>query len=230
MIIGNGQEILIAGETCVADPSGALWHGATCSIIVSDLHLEKGSSFARRGMLLPPYDTVATLMHLRRVLDHYNPQRVIALGDSFHDARAAERLADAERGKIVDMQQDRTWVWISGNHDPAPPQGLAGETMEEMRMGALTLRHEPQSGAAEGEVAGHLHPVARVVTKRGSLRRRCFVSDGSRCILPAFGVYAGGLNLRDEAFAPLFPTRVPHAHVLGRDRIYSVALEQCYAD
>ena len=102
--------------------------------------------------------------------------------------------------------------------------------MEEIHIGALTLRHEPQLGVANGEVAGHLHPVARVVTKRGSLRRRCFVSDGSRCILPAFGVYAGGLNLRDEAFAPLFPTRAPHAHVLGRDRIYSVALEQCYSD
>ena len=230
MIIGNGTAIEIAGETCLADPSGALWHAMTSSLIVSDLHLEKGSSFARRGMMLPPYDTVATLMHLRRVLDHYNPKRVIALGDSFHDREAAERLADTERAKIGEMQSGRDWIWISGNHDPAPPQGLEGETAEEINIGALILRHEPRTGAAEGEVAGHLHPVARVVTKRGSLRRRCFVSDGTRCIMPAFGAYAGGLNLRDPAFAPLFHGRSPQAHVLGRDRIYSVAQDQCFAD
>ena len=230
MIIGNGHEIVINGESCLADPSGALWHGASRSLIVSDLHLEKGSSFARRGMMLPPYDTVATLMHLRRVLDHYEPQRVIALGDSFHDRDAANRLADAEREKIADMQKNRDWIWISGNHDPAPPQGLAGDVATDMRMGALILRHEPQSGVVEGASGPPLHPVARVVTPRGSLRRRCFVSDGSRCILPAFGVYAGGLNIRDEAFAPLFVTRAPVAHVLGRDRLYSVAHEQCGVD
>jgi DNA ligase-associated metallophosphoesterase len=230
VIIGNGQEILIAGETCVADPSGALWHGATRSIIVSDLHLEKGSSFARRGMLLPPYDTVATLMHLGRVLDHYNPQRVIALGDSFHDAQAAERLADAEREKLVDMQQDRTWIWISGNHDPEPPEDLGGLCASEIRLGALTLRHEPQAGASPGEIAGHLHPVARVCAPAGTLRRRCFVSDGSRCVMPAFGAFAVGLNIRDAAFAPLFSRAPLVAHVMGRSRIYAAPISRCVGD
>jgi metallophosphoesterase superfamily enzyme len=92
------------------------------------------------------------------------------------------------------------------------------------------LRHEPRAGDAAGDIAGHLHPVARVVTMRGSLRRRCFASDGARCVMPAFGAYAGGLNLRDAAFARLFPGRAPRAHVLGRDRVYAVAHEYCYAD
>jgi DNA ligase-associated metallophosphoesterase len=230
VIIGNGHQIQVAGEDCVADTSGALYLAQTRTLVVSDLHLEKGSSFARRGMMIPPYDTVATLMRLKRVIDHYDPACVIALGDSFHDREAAERLADEDREKISSLQKNRDWIWISGNHDPAPPQNLAGETREEIRIGALVLRHEPVQGEAEGEVAGHLHPVARVVTPRGSLRRRCFVSDGARCILPAFGAYAGGLNLRDKAFAPLFPARHPQAHVLGRDRIYSVAHENCYGD
>ena len=229
-MIGNGQEITIAQETCVADTSGALYHARTRTLIVSDLHLEKGSSFARRGMMIPPYDTVATLMRLKRVIEHYDPQRVIALGDSFHDRDAPERLAGEDRAKISALQKGRDWIWIAGNHDPAPPHGLAGEMAQEIRFAALVLRHEPHQGAAEGEIAGHLHPVARVVTPRGSLRRRCFVSDGARCILPAFGAYAGGLNLRDKAFAPLFPLRAPHAHVLGRNRIYPVAHENCHAD
>ena len=230
MIIGNGREITIAGHVCTADTSGALYLAGSRTLIVSDLHLEKGSSFARRGMLIPPYDTVATLMHLKRVIEHFDPARVIALGDSFHDRDAAARLSDQSRATLVELQDQRNWVWVSGNHDPAPPFGLAGEVCDEMRIGALILRHEPQAGVCVGEIAGHLHPVARVVTARGSLRRRCFVSDGSRCILPAFGAYAGGLNLRDEAFAGLFPQTPPTAHVLGRDRIYSVAQDNCFAD
>ena len=214
----------------MADTSGALYLARTRSLIVSDLHLEKGSSLARRGMMIPPYDTVATLMHLKRVIAHYDPRQVIALGDSFHDREGSERLSDQNRAALADLQKNRAWIWISGNHDPAPPQGLAGDVADEMQMGALILRHEPRAGEVFGEIAGHLHPVARVVTKRGSLRRRCFVSDGTRCILPAFGSYAGGLNLRDEAFAPLFAQRKPIAHVLGRDRLYSVAQEQCCAD
>jgi len=230
VIIGNGHEIEIAGEACLADTSGALYLASTRTLIVSDLHLEKGSSFARRGMMIPPYDTVATLLRLKRVIDHYDPACVIALGDSFHDRGAAARLGEEDRAKIAALQINRDWIWISGNHDPDPPQGLAGQMRDEWRIGALVFRHEPVQGPAMGEVAGHLHPVARVVTPRGSLRRRCFVSDGARCILPAFGAYAGGLNLRDKAFAPLFPQRAPQAHVLGRERIYSVAQDHCFAD
>jgi hypothetical protein len=102
--------------------------------------------------------------------------------------------------------------------------------MAQLTLGPLTLRHEPQAGAAPGEIAGHLHPCARVAARAGSLRRRCFASDGSRCVLPAFGAFAGGLNVRDAAFAPLFPHGPPLAHVLGRGRVYPVPMSACLTD
>ena len=227
---GAPQEISIAGASFTADASGALYLEAERLIVVADLHLEKGSSYARRRVLLPPYDTAATLAHLARVIARYNPRRVIALGDSFHDRDAAERMGEGDRASLRALQTGRDWIWIAGNHDPAPPASLQGEAHDEMRVGPITFRHEPRAGDAPGEIAGHLHPVARVVTARGSLRRRCFASDGERCVMPAFGAYAGGLNLRDIAFARLFPHRVPHAHVLGRDRVYAVGHAQCHAD
>ena len=227
---GAAQEIVIAGESFVADASGALYFEAESLIVVADLHLEKGSSYARRRVLLPPYDTAATLAHLARVIGRYTPRRVIALGDSFHDRDAAARMGEEDRAALRALQAGRDWIWIAGNHDPAPPTLLAGEAQDEIRLGPITFRHEPRAGAAQGEIAGHLHPVARVVTTRGSLRRRCFASDGERCVMPAFGAYAGGLNLRDIAFAPLFPNGAPRAHVLGRDRVYVVGHAQCHAD
>jgi DNA ligase-associated metallophosphoesterase len=227
---GAAQDILVAGASFTADASGALYLGSESLLVVADLHLEKGSSYARRRVLLPPYDTAATLAHLARVIARYNPRRVIALGDSFHDRDASARMCDGDRASLRALQAGRDWIWITGNHDPAPPASLMGEAHDAIRVGPITFRHEPRAGESHGEIAGHLHPVARVVTTRGSLRRRCFASDGARCVMPAFGAYAGGLNLRDIAFAPLFTGRAPRAHVLGRDRVYAISHEQCYSD
>ena len=218
------------GEAAVADVSGALWLADHGALVVSDLHFEKGSAYAKRGVMLPPYDTAATLARLADVVARYAPRMIVALGDSFHDGGGAARMGEANRAALRGLQAGRDWIWISGNHDPEPPIELGGACAGEMRLGALTLRHEPQAGAAPGEVAGHLHPVARVVSPAGSLRRRCFASDGARCILPAFGAFAGGLNICDAAFAPLFSRAPVVAHVLGRTRIYSVPIMRCLGD
>ncbi len=220
---------MLHGVAALPDVSGALWlmdHGA---LVVSDLHFEKGSAYAMRGVMLPPYDTAATLARLGEVIARYTPKIVVALGDSFHDGGGEKRIGEADRTTLCEMQSGREWIWISGNHDP-DPVGLGGSCAKEISLGPLTLRHEPQTGAAPGEIAGHLHPSARVVSRAGGLRRRCFASDGSRCVLPAFGAFAGGLNLRDAAFAPLFPNAPPVAHVMGRGRVYAVPFARCLSD
>ena len=224
------EEIDIAGVSMVVDVAGALWLAHENMIVVADLHLEKGSSLAQRRVLLPPYDTAATLARLAGLMERYRPRRIIALGDSFHDRTAAQRMDEADRDALRALQTGRDWIWIAGNHDPLPPESVGGQAADEIRIGPLTFRHEPTMGAPMGEIAGHLHPVARVVTKTGSLRRRCFASDGTRCIMPAFGAYAGGLNLRDPAFTKLFLNGAPSAHVLGRDRVYRVAHDYCQSD
>lgn len=221
------SRIRIAEQDFVADPSGALWHAGERMLIVADLHLEKGSSFARRGMLLPPYDTMATIAALGAAITRLQPRRVVALGDSFHDPSAHERLDAAATHALAALQARRDWIWIAGNHDPRPPAGLGGEATAELALGGVVLRHEPKHGAARGEIAGHLHPVARVTTRLGSVRRRCFASDGARIVLPAFGAYAGGLDLTHAAFAPIFSTRSVVAHVIGRDRVFRVPGARC---
>lgn len=220
----------IAGAGFVADPAGALFDAAQGLLIVADLHLEKGSAYAARRVLLPPYDTAATLARLRLLVLRYRPRAIAALGDSFHDGGAGERLQEGDRATLAELQHGRDWLWIAGNHDPAPPAGLGGEAHAEMACNGVTLRHAPRPGAIAGEIAGHLHPVARVASSRGILRRRCFVADGARCVMPAFGAYAGGLNLRDAAFAPLFGRRAFTAHVLGRDRVYAIGPGRCLGD
>ncbi len=216
----------VAGVTLVADLSGALFWEEERLLVVSDLHLEKGSSFATRGVLLPPYDTVATLGRLASVIARHDPGIVIALGDSFHDRDAHDRLSAPDRDAILGLQSRRDWIWISGNHDPVLPSDLGGVVAGEVAIGKIAFRHEPTG--AVGEIAGHLHPKARVATRGRSMERRCFASDGERAVMPAFGAYTGGLSIRDAAFAKLFQTPGFTAHVLGDHRLHAIAASRCY--
>jgi hypothetical protein len=215
----------IAGVSLHADLSGALFWEEQQLLVVSDLHLEKGSSFAARGTLLPPYDTAATLGRLASVIARHDPRTVIALGDSFHDRNAHDRLSDGDRNVIGSLQTRRDWIWISGNHDPAIPSELGGVVASEVAIGPITFRHEPTG--AVGEIAGHLHPKARVSARGRSMERRCFAADGERAVMPAFGAYAGGLSIRDEAFARIFASSFT-AHLLGDRRVHSIAAARCY--
>jgi hypothetical protein len=211
----------VMGVMIEALAEAALWWADERLLIVADLHLEKGSSFARRGQLLPPYDTRETLARLSRLIERFAPTTVVALGDSFHDADGPARMAPGDHDVLDRMQAGRTWIWIAGNHDPTPPEALAGDHADELAIGRLVFRHEPANETVAGEIAGHLHPAARVWASGRSVRRRCFVGDGERLIVPAFGAYAGGFNILDEAFAGLF-ARAPTAFVLGNDRVYPV--------
>jgi hypothetical protein len=220
-------EIALAGVTLVADRAGALYWQDEGLLVVSDLHLEKGSSFARRGMLLPPYDTGATLNLLDRLVARYAPRLVIALGDSFHDGDGPARLSDVDRAMLTALQRGRDWLWIAGNHDPEPAEGIGGRFATCIALGPLTFRHEPSRNAPSGEISGHLHPMARIASRGRAVARRCFATDGSAMVMPACGAYAGGLNVRHAAFSVVFGSRAFTAHMLGERRLYAFAAKDC---
>ncbi|WP_229428431.1 ligase-associated DNA damage response endonuclease PdeM [Microvirga pudoricolor] len=205
----------------ILDLSGAMYLPDEDTLLVADLHFEKGSSYARRGMLLPPYDTRETLAALSEVIFRLGPRRVVALGDSFHDVGGPDRLGGEERETLGAVQSGRDWVWVTGNHDRSLPDHIGGTVVEDMEIRDLILRHEPKEGAT-GEVAGHLHPVGKVVMRGRATRRRCFLSDGARCIMPAIGAYTGGLNACDAVYKPLFPKGFT-AYLIGTERIFAIA-------
>jgi DNA ligase-associated metallophosphoesterase len=218
------------GVSAEAGADGALFLPGQNALIVSDVHFEKGSAYARRGQMLPPYDTRENLRRLSESITARQPDLVIALGDSFHDATADNRMDPDDVATLQALVRSvGDWVWIEGNHDPAPSPRFGGQVMHTLALAGLQLRHEPTEGPCPGEVAGHLHPCARLKGRGRSLRARCFATDGSRLIMPAFGAFTGGLNICDRAFARCFDG-VPDALVMGRDRVYPVAGRKCVAD
>jgi DNA ligase-associated metallophosphoesterase len=199
-------------------------------LAVADLHLEKGSSYAVNARkLLPRHDTRQTLATLAAMIEGVRPQTVVCLGDSFHDRDAVARLPEDERLEIVRLASRRRFVWIAGNHDPLPPPAAWGEVADEIDEGPLVFRHEAHFGTADGEISGHFHPVAALSVRGRGIRRRCFLTDGRRVILPALGAYAGGLNALDPAIAQLFPDDYD-ALVVGRDAVRRLSWRQLRPD
>ena len=228
-IAGANVEARLCGVTVTALPEGALWVAEAKALIVSDLHLEKASSYALRGQMLPPYDTHATLTRVSALIDALAPDIVVSLGDSFHDGMGPARMDAGDRALLQTLIGSADWVWVEGNHDGRAPETLGGAVREVLHLGALVLRHEPTAGAAPGEISGHLHPCAKVAGRGRSVRRRCFAIDGERLVMPAFGAFTGGLNVRDDAFAPLFPDGAT-ALVLGKARVLPAPQERLISD
>jgi DNA ligase-associated metallophosphoesterase len=207
------------GVELVACLSGGLYIPAFGTLAAADLHLEKGSACARRGRLLPPYDSRATLAALADAIARFAPSRVVCLGDSFHDKGGTDRLDGAAVAFLRRLASSREWVWIAGNHDPAP-HGLGGSCTGELRVGPFVFRHAAREDTEPGEISGHFHPKATVATPGRRFTGRCFAGTRRRLILPAFGAYAGGLDVFAPALSALLTPDFT-VHLIGRWRVHA---------
>jgi DNA ligase-associated metallophosphoesterase len=221
------HRISLGGVELQPDISGALHLPEFAALIISDLHLEQGSSLARRGIRVPPYDTAITISLLEQVVRRLAPQRLIFLGDSFHDAEGETRVEEALMARLCAIADGHECFWICGNHDPLPPQLLKGHAVEQLELGPLTLRHEPKRlRKVEFEIAGHLHPGCAVAQRGRRISGKCFIADERRLIMPAFGAYTGALSVFANPFARLFDRAQTQAWLIGQQRLYKFPFER----
>ncbi|MEL6817123.1 MAG: ligase-associated DNA damage response endonuclease PdeM [Pseudomonadota bacterium] len=212
-----------AGEEVLFDPAGILFFPSLRLLVVSDLHLEKASSFARKRIFLPPYDTAATLTRLAALVAKYDPAIIVSLGDSFHDEEAALRLSSDTRRAIETLVVGRDMVWVTGNHDPHPPAGCPGDTVDELAVSGITFRHIAQRLFGGPEISGHYHPAAVLRARGKKVRRNCFACDGQRMVMPAFGVLTGGLPISHPEVSALFDRARLCAFMLGSNQVYPIS-------
>ena len=183
-----------AGHQFEALPQGALYWPARRALLVADLHFEKGSWFATRGQMLPPYDSIATLSDLTALVERTQPVELWCLGDSFHDSAGCERLPEQARAMLTGLTGRLDWRWITGNHDSLLVDHCGGSIVNEAEVDGLVLRHEAVAGEARPELSGHFHPKLRISVRGRQVARRCFVATATKLILPAFGSLTGGLD------------------------------------
>ncbi len=192
----------LLGEPVQPRASGVLWLPESRTLVVSDLHLGKAGRNARRGGgFWPPYENTETLTRLASEISVLDPALVVTLGDSFDDDACVAELDDETRDCIEALVTARRWIWVTGNHDPAPA-GLGGESVDTIALGPLTLRHIAGQDV-NGEISGHYHPKASLRIRGRRIVRKCFLATADRIVLPAFGAFTGGLDVFSPAFEPL---------------------------
>ncbi len=217
----KAHRIVLGGLDLIPDLSGALHVPEFRALIISDLHFEQGTSLARRGIRVPPYDTAMTLATLEAIISDIKPQRLILLGDSFHDGEGESRVEEILMQRLHAIAATHECFWICGNHDPLPPRNLAGHSADSMTLGPLTLRHAPSKLVHEEvEISGHLHPGCAVSQRGRRLAGKCFIADTRRLIMPAFGAYTGALSVFADPYRGLFHHEETQVWMLGRQQLY----------
>lgn len=205
------------GKTWLLDAAGTAYLPEADWLVVSDLHLEKGSYLRCYGNPVPQLDSQATLHRLSRIINDYQPEVVICLGDSFHDTDSVSRMQDADKALLASLiRQVPRWCWVLGNHDPAIPESVGGERHARLLQDTVGLCHEPEAHwpAAEYQLIGHFHPKARIRQGRHVYRGKSFLIGQKLMIMPAFGQYTGGLWIDDEVVTSLIPVNSRQAFML----------------
>lgn len=215
------------------DTRGVAYLPALDWLVVSDLHLEKGSYLRSYGNPLPSVDSVATLKRLQHIISDYNPARVISLGDSFHDKHSMSRMTAEDRNLLCDIINSvSNWDWVEGNHDPDIPEGIPGNPCHEIVHSKVVFRHEPETHytelstkgkvQAKPQVIGHYHPKIRKTISRRRFSGKCFVVTEDLFIMPAFGQFTGGLDVDDEFMLALASEKSRACYMLYDGTIFKV--------
>jgi DNA ligase-associated metallophosphoesterase len=225
-----GQPISLCGKALLGDHTGVLYWPAQQVLLVADLNLD-ASADGDGGARLR-HGTRETLIRLAQAIDRYQPRSVIALGHHVHAAGALPRIGGDDLERLSILQEDREWIWLSSTSDGEGEiaRGLGGRVTDEIKLAGISLRQRPLAGAATPEIAGHMHPAAKLSLFGTPIRRPCFVANGRRLMLPAFGGFAGGRNVLDDAFRPYFGNGGMAVWVLGQEALYPVAARLLSAD
>jgi len=220
-------EIEFCGNIFWLYSDGSCFHKQSKTLIVADLHLEKAFSQSS-AVLIPGYDTKETLILLEAALIRNEVQNCIFLGDSFHNASSAQLLAEPYKEKLIQLSKIKHFKWVLGNHDPLLPDFLPGERCQSTYIDSIELKHQPQQDENEmliiptkGQIIGHYHPKAKVRLRASNTTGKCFIFDQKRMIIPAFGVYTGGLNITNIAITSLF-RGTPNIYFCHKTKLYRI--------
>lgn len=198
-------ELKLAGEDLLLHPYRALYWPRMRWLVVSDLHLGKAAHFRKGGIPLPEGNDAATLQRLDIVLDVFQPERLLILGDLFHSSHNNNWELFTQWA----LQQRAQLHLVMGNHDVLADRryseaGLqvCTDTLEER---PFVFGHDPVEHPGCYTLGGHIHPGVHLTSKgRQHLRLPCFSFGTSVGLLPAFGTNTGTFIIQPAATHRVF--------------------------
>lgn len=181
--------MLLNGTHLLPDLTGALIWPRHRLVVVSDPVADQTSRAA-------PQQAAEALRRLAPVLRKRQPAGILWLGTGLANMVATGSLPRREVDELGRVLQAHAWTWIG---DDLPPN-LPGQTLPSLTQDGLTLRQTGQAGNVLGEISATPSPIATLDGRNWP----CFVMDGRRLILPAFGVGDHGVNVLSPPFQSLF--------------------------
>lgn len=185
-------EVFVKGEQFLLHPYRALFWPRERWLVVSDLHLGKAAHFRKSGAPLPEGQDAATLHRLDVVMETFQPDRLLILGDLFHSSHnkqwdVFQRWTQAQRTALH---------LVTGNHDILAFEHYEAAglqvSIDPLRIGPFAWAHKPMEMPDRYSIAGHIHPgVVLKGAARQRLRLPCFLFGERSAILPAFGISTG---------------------------------------
>jgi len=216
-LIATAQQAILAGEQVWLHPHAALFWARMQTLIVADLHLGKATHFRRNGMPVPQYVQDETFDKLSGLLLDFAPRRLLILGDLFHSDYNEEW---EEFGDLMLAFNHVEFELVPGNHDRLTRQQYLKYGMkihdEPHVEGPFAFSHHPHtakelvvalgSEAAQGRynLAGHVHPAARLRGRGEALRLPCFFFGKEAGLMPAFGAFTGTYTVRPQRHDRVF--------------------------
>ena len=188
--------------------------------ILSDLHLEKGSSFASLGQFIPPYDSEETLKKLINFLKTHEVQTIILLGDTFHDGGALNRMSCKVKLIFDSLVENYEIIFVLGNHENKMKSPYI-KFYERYIVDDIHFLHEAVL-EKKYQISGHFHPVASLKINSKKITEKCLIYSENHIIMPAFGEFTGGLNINNPVFKP-FLNRNYYIYFLTKKSVYKFA-------
>jgi uncharacterized protein len=175
------------------------------TLLVTDLHLGKAETFQALGLAVPSGHHDQDLECLHQLCQKVQPTSLAILGDLFHarvglNEALVKSIAEAFEKLELDI------LWIAGNHDRQLHNlvDTLGVRLEhELLTDELLLTHKPTQEDVPN-ICGHLHPRARLWVQKEKIDLPCFVLEKNTLILPAFGSFTAGTQMKKNASRGLY--------------------------
>ena len=190
--------IQIKSNTFILHPSGALFWEDKNVLLISDVHLGKVSHFRKHGVAIPENSVSKNFMRLTEVVDYFDPEKVLFLGDLFHSSKNSEWHLFVEWSDCCVAEI----ILIAGNHDIIAQENydkIGVKIFQELETDGFLLTHHPTEKEGLFNFSGHIHPGIQLRGFGGHhLKLPCFFQRQNQMILPAFGEFTGKYILVPE--------------------------------
>ena len=218
------KDVFFANQNFSIFPNGELYWQNKKTLIISDLHFEKGSFFSETRQFIPPFDTIETLRQLSKFIDEYPVEMIIFLGDLVHDKFAFQRMTGEAKKIFFEILKNINCTLTIGNHDDTSfLKDIGLNLTENIIIDDICFSHHPTIDK-KFSVFGHYHPKVKLKINSRGIWTSCFIANKEKLLMPSYGYFTGGLSIKSLEIQKLFEPEY-EVYPLTKEKVFKLAFK-----